>query len=132
MCVRLSHPHSVSLSQPNRVGQLDLDLSAVEGSKHSHHLQQAVVQPAGTHTQDTAAPWWSGCRLLQYETKMDALLPCGGAGFVPHTFPEPTASTPVANVADDDALQAGQLHTLPIQFQLRFTTHTHTHSKQTV
>lgn len=109
MCVRVSHPHSVSLSQPNRVGQLDLDLSTVEGSKHSHHLQEAVIQSAGTHThtQDTAAPCWSGDRLLQYETKMGALLPCGGAGFIPHTFPEPTASTPVANVADDDALQAG-------------------------
>lgn len=44
--VCLPYPNSVSLSQSNRVGQLNLNLSTMEWPKHSHHLQQAVIQPA--------------------------------------------------------------------------------------
>lgn len=47
VCVLLPHPDSVGLSQPYRIGQLDLDLSTVEGAKHTHHLQQTIIQPAG-------------------------------------------------------------------------------------
>lgn len=50
------HPDSVGLSQPYRIGQLDLDLSTVEGSKHTHHLQQTVIQPAGKPV--VAMPIW--------------------------------------------------------------------------
>lgn len=39
-----SYPNSVSLSYSNRVGQFNLNLSAMERPEHSHHLQQAVVQ----------------------------------------------------------------------------------------
>lgn len=46
-CEPLTHPDSVGLSQPYRIGQLDLDLSTVEGAKHTHHLQQTIIQPAG-------------------------------------------------------------------------------------
>lgn len=61
---------------------------------------------------------------------MGALLPCGRAGFVPHTSPESAASAPVADVADYDALQAGELHPLSIQLQL--FAQTDTQSKQAV
>lgn len=44
--VCVSHPDSVSLSQSYRVGQFDLDLSAVEGPKDTQHLQQTIIQPA--------------------------------------------------------------------------------------
>lgn len=54
-----------------------------------------------------------------------ALLPCGGAGLVPHTSPESAASAPVTDVADDDALQAGELHSLTVQLQLLAQTDTH-------
>lgn len=45
---RKPYSDSVSLSQPYRVGQLDLDLRTVEGAKYTHHLQQAIIQPAET------------------------------------------------------------------------------------
>lgn len=48
----------------------------------------------------------------------DAVLPSGRAGFVPHTLPESAASTPVADVTNNDALQTGQRHPLSIQLQL--------------
>lgn len=46
-CVLLSYSDSVGLSQPYRIGQLDLDLSTVEGAKHAHNLQQTIIQPVG-------------------------------------------------------------------------------------
>lgn len=46
MCAVWPHPDSVSLSQSYWVGQFDLDLSTVEGAKHTHHLQQTVIQSA--------------------------------------------------------------------------------------
>jgi len=46
------------------------------------------------------------------------VLPGRGARFVSHTLPQPAASTPVADVTDDDALQTGQRHPLPVQLQL--------------
>lgn len=39
------HPDCVGLAQTHRVGHLDLDLSTVEGAKHTDHLQQPVIQP---------------------------------------------------------------------------------------
>lgn len=51
-----SHPDSVCLSQSHRVGQLDLDLSAVERTEHTHNLQQPVVQPAGSGHPSHEAP----------------------------------------------------------------------------
>lgn len=52
------HPDGVGLSQPQGVGQLHLDLSAVEGPKHTHHLQQTVIQPVGRRGKDDAASHW--------------------------------------------------------------------------
>jgi len=42
-----AHPHGVRLAQPHGIGQFDLDLGTVERAEHTHHLQQAVVQPIG-------------------------------------------------------------------------------------
>lgn len=51
---RVPHPHSVCLAQSHRVGQLDLDLSAMERSEHPDYLQQSIIQPGErereTHT----------------------------------------------------------------------------------
>lgn len=43
-----SHPNSVGLAQPHGIGQLDLDLSAVERAVDPHHLQQAIIQTGGS------------------------------------------------------------------------------------
>lgn len=106
----VSHPDSVSLSQSYRIGQFDLDLSAVEGPKHTQHLQPAVVQPAGKPV---------GLRTpARFPDELRGVLPCGWAGFISHALPESAASTPVADVTNYDALQTGQLNPLSIQLQL--------------
>lgn len=142
--MRRTHPDSVRLSQPHRVCQLHLDLSAVEGAKHTHHLQETIVQPARTDGHRRHCCLWTCCRgnthqqqqqrgegiqirTGLFDSKSERLIPlcvlllvspCGGAGFISHPLPESAASAPVADVTDDDALQTGQRDPLSIELQL--------------
>lgn len=42
-------------------------------------------------------------------------VPRQGVRFITHSFPEPTATSPISNIQDNDAFQIGQLYSLTIQ-----------------
>lgn len=64
---------------------------------------------------------------LQQNIAGHCVLPGWGARFISHALPDPTSSTPVANVTNYDSFQTGQRHLLPIQLQL-WQQHTQTHT----